>query len=152
MKTLYSSILCPVDFSQCSEKALRVAAKLASGSGVKLTVMYAPHLEVPPYVNESAQVEIAKQMVSARIAAKDALESWAAPHLPPKLEVDYEIIERPPVDAIHQAADALGDCWIVMGTHGRTGLKRLFLGSVTERTLRESKVPVLTIPPDASRE
>lgn len=143
----YRAILCPVDFSSCSAQSLKVGAQLALSGGVPLKVVYATHFEAPPYFNESAQMELAKQLVNARLAAQDALASWCEPHLPEGLEASYEILERPPVDAIRHAAEELPGCWIVMGTHGRTGLKRLLLGSVTERTLREAGVPVLTIPP-----
>jgi len=145
----YQAILCPVDFSAGAAAALRTAARLAQAAGVPLRVIYATHFETPPYFTESAQMELAQQLVSARIAAQDALAAWCEPHLTPGLNVSYEILERPPVDAIRHVAEQLPGCWIVMGTHGRTGLRRLLLGSVTERTLREAGVPVLTIPPAA---
>lgn len=143
----FGSILCPVDFSDGSAAALETAARLASAAGVPLKVVYATHFEAPPYFTESAQMELARQLVNARLAAQDALSAWCDPFLPPGLKVTYDIVERPPVDAIKHAAEGLPNCWIVMGTHGRTGLRRLLLGSVTERTLRDAGVPVLTIPP-----
>ncbi len=146
-KVPYRAILCPVDFSAGAASSLRVGAELALAGGVVLKVIYATHFEAPPFFNESAQMELAKSLVNAKLAAQDALSSWSAPHLPEGVDVSYEILERPPVDAIRHVAESLPGCWIVMGTHGRTGLKRLLLGSVTERTLREAGVPVLTIPP-----
>jgi nucleotide-binding universal stress UspA family protein len=143
----YQSILCPVDFSSGAGDALRIGSQLAKSSGVPLKVIYATHFEAPPFINESAQMELAKGLVNAKLAAQDALASWCEPFLAPGAEVTYEILERPPVDAIHAVAETMPGCWIVMGTHGRTGLKRLLLGSVTERTLREVGVPVVTIPP-----
>jgi nucleotide-binding universal stress UspA family protein len=50
-----------------------------------------------------------------------------------------------PVDEINQAIDDHGVDLVVMGTHGRTGLRHLVAGSVTERVVRSSRVPVLTI-------
>ena len=145
----YRAILCPVDFSSGAAAALRTAAELAVAADAPLKVLYATHFEAPPYFTESAQMELAKQLVNARLAAQDALASWCEPHLPPGVKGSYEIAERPPVDAIRQAAEQMPGCWIVMGTHGRTGWRRLLLGSVTERTLREAGAPVLTIPPAA---
>lgn len=146
--SLFRWILCPVDFSDCSARALGAAVALAKTARRPLKVLYAAHLEVPHYMNESAQVEITKQLVASKLAAQDALSAWVESRIPPETDIDYEIVERPPVEAIRHAAHSAPGCWIVMGTHGRTGLKRLLLGSVTERTLREAGVPVLTIPPE----
>jgi nucleotide-binding universal stress UspA family protein len=145
----YQSLLCPVDFSSCSGAALRAAGALAARDHVPLTVLHAIHLEAPPYFTEAAQSALARQLEEARDAARQELERWAQPLLPAGLDVTYEIVDQPPVEAIRLAAQARPGCWIVMGTHGRTGLKRLFLGSVTERTLREAHTPVVTIPPGA---
>lgn len=147
--SIFKWILCPVDFSDCSARALGAAVALAKTARRPLKVLYAVHLDVPAYVNESAQVEITKQLVASKLAAKDALSAWVASHVAPGTDIEYEIVEQPPVEAIRQTAQSASGCWIVMGTHGRTGLKRLLLGSVTERTLREAGVPVLTIPPES---
>ena len=145
----FQSILCPVDFSKCSSNALRVGARLSFTTGKPLKIIHATHFDVPPYLTEKAQVAIADELANARREAKEKLAEWATPYLPEGLAPEYEIIERPAVDAIRQAADAMPGCWIVMGTHGRTGVRRLLIGSVTERTLRETHVPTLTIPPGA---
>jgi nucleotide-binding universal stress UspA family protein len=54
------------------------------------------------------------------------------------------VVERAPVDAILDTTSTLGADLIVMGTHGRSGFSRLMLGSVTERVLRQTRVPLLT--------
>lgn len=149
----FQSVLCPVDFSDCSAAALNEAARLAALGSVKLVLLHAIHIEVPAYMTEGSAAEIQRQLAMARQDAARHLNEWAAPHIPPNVSTEVMIDERPAVDSIHAAAAKLPKPWIVMGTHGRTGLQRLLLGSVTERTLRESHVPVVTIPPsNASKE
>jgi universal stress protein A len=142
----YRAILCPVDFSSCSAESLKVGAQLALTGGVPLKVVYATHFEAPPYFNESAQMELAKQLVNAQTGRAGRARLVVRAASTRRHECRYEILERPPVDAIRHVAEELPGCWIVMGTHGRTGLKRLLLGSVTERTLREAGVPVSPFP------
>jgi nucleotide-binding universal stress UspA family protein len=60
--------------------------------------------------------------------------------------VNTDVIEGDPVGAILDRAGAWGADLIVMGTHGRTGLERLVVGSVTEKVLRQAPCPVLTVP------
>ena len=141
----FQTVLCPVDFSDCSAHALETAAKLAKLASVRLVLLHATHIEVPAYMTEGSAGEIKRQLASVREEAARHLNEWAAPHLS-GVEVEVVIDERPAVDAIHAQSARLPQPWIVMGTHGRTGLQRLLLGSVTERTLRESHVPVVTIP------
>jgi len=147
----FQSILCPIDFSDCSAEALKDAARLAALGSVKLVVLHATHVDVPAYMTEGTAAEIQRQLAAARRDAAERLNEWASPHIPANVSTEVIIDERPAVEAIHAVAAKLPAPWIVMGTHGRTGLQRLLLGSVTERTLRESHVPVVTIPPaDAS--
>jgi nucleotide-binding universal stress UspA family protein len=62
--------------------------------------------------------------------------------------VEYQVVEAPSVHKeIVGQADRLGADLVVMGSHGRSGFERLMLGSVTERVLRTSRVPVMTVPP-----
>lgn len=143
----FQSVLCPVDFSECSADALKEAARLAALGSVRLVLLHAIHIEVPAYMTEGSAAEIQRQLAVARQEAAKHLNEWAAPHIPASVATEVLIDERPAVDAIHGVAAKLPNPWIVMGTHGRTGLQRLLLGSVTERTLRESRVPVVTIPP-----
>jgi nucleotide-binding universal stress UspA family protein len=146
----FQSVLCPVDFSEGSARALETAAKLAALGDAKLVLLHAAHVEVPSYMTEGSANEIRRQLAAVREEAARKLNEWAAPYLAGGVTAEVVIDERPAVEAIHAQAAKLPQPWIVMGTHGRTGLQRLLLGSVTERTLRESRVPVVTIPPPAA--
>ena len=82
--------------------------------------------------------------------SKLELQKIAREHLDGK--VRYELASRSgrPAETINQAAEDLGVDLIVMATHGRTGVTRLFLGSVAEHVVRSSSRPVLTIRPKDS--
>ena len=62
------------------------------------------------------------------------------------LECETAVLEGAPSEAITDHAEDIGADVVAIGTHGRSGLDRLLLGSITERTVRTSPAPVLTIP------
>jgi nucleotide-binding universal stress UspA family protein len=64
---------------------------------------------------------------------------------------DVVVVEGSPVREILRQAEEMPADLLVMGTHGRSGVEALFLGSVTERVLRSTHVPVLTVPPAVER-
>ncbi len=136
-------ILAPVDFSELSAQALRYAARLAKCSGAHLTALYADPFEPPPYFTERHLEEVKGQLETAKEQAEAYLRKFVAAEIQ-GLEIAGAVVrEGLPADAIRRAATDLGADLIVMGTHGRSGLNRLMLGSITERVLRESSVPVL---------
>jgi nucleotide-binding universal stress UspA family protein len=147
MDTIFSRILCPIDFERDSMDALELACRIAKQNSAKvylLTVIGEPlaaATELPPVAAQpNAQFE-----VECRYRLKALAQEKLA-------DVSYEIF----VASGNAAPQILGFAavrhidLIVMGTHARTGMKRFLLGSVAERVVRESPVPVLTIHPQAS--
>jgi nucleotide-binding universal stress UspA family protein len=143
----FQSIVCPIDFSDCSANALRWAAWLAQTSGKPLRLLHAVHVDMPSYLTAKHREDILDQWAQVRAQAEAHLREWVKSHLPEGLEVHYEVSDAPPVEAIIAAAHR-EDSWVVMGTHGRTGWREVWMGSVTTRTIELAKVPVLAIPPD----
>jgi len=139
-----SHVLCPVDFSDLSARALRYAAMLARRVNARLTVVYAHSFSAPPYFTTGKLEDLERQFRESLREAEAELRRFAQRETG-NLDVDVQIVEAHPVDAIRRAAREIGADLIVMGTHGRSGLNRLMLGSVTEGVLRESQVPVLTV-------
>lgn len=142
------TIVCPVDFSEPSAKALTYAAALARQLGASLhlihvhsTVDYAMAAEA--YTVRPDLLRELKQGVERRI------EELRASVATEGLKVTASTITGVPYKAIHEEAHAKHADLIVMGTHGRTGFERMLLGSVTERVVRTSTVPVLTIHPES---
>jgi nucleotide-binding universal stress UspA family protein len=145
----FQHILCPVDFSETSALGLRFAHTLARCSPARLTAVYADQFLPPPYFTESGLEEMRKQLTGAALAAGTHLQQFAAQTLG-GVQIETRVVEALPVDGILQVARDISADLIAMGTHGRSGFNRLMLGSVAERVLRASEVPVLTVPPSAA--
>jgi nucleotide-binding universal stress UspA family protein len=139
-------ILCPVDFSEFSERALHHAMAMARWYDARLTVLHIfvnlPTLDVPPItLNDSDRRELLTEM--RRLAGQP----------PPDLSIDFLVREAPDVrrDILDQA-EALKADLLVIGSHGRSGFEKLLLGSVTEQVIRKATCPVMVVPrgaPDA---
>ncbi len=138
-------ILCPVDFSELSAHALRFAAHLASDGSGKILAAYADSFEAPPYFTEGRIEELRREFVESREAAERGLKEFADSALGGRSAVETRVMEGFPADVIRKLASDTAAGVIVMGTHGRTGYNRWTLGSVAERVLRESPVPVATV-------
>ena len=82
---------------------------------------------------------------------KKQAETLAARLRRPSVDVQSRVVQGAPALEITRLSAELGADLVVMGTHGRTGLSHLLVGSVAERVVRTSLVPVLTIPPDRSK-
>jgi nucleotide-binding universal stress UspA family protein len=142
-------ILCPIDFSASCERVLDVAAHVAAGEGARLTLLHVT--DAHGALSDATQVtpeEGGGPVGLARYARDTALrelERCAAPLRAKGLTVDTAFAAGAPVAAILRAVGDLGADLVVMGTHGRTGLAHVVLGSVAERVLRGSPVPVLTV-------
>jgi nucleotide-binding universal stress UspA family protein len=137
-------ILCPVDFSDISHHALAHAAAIAHWYEARLTILYVfvnvPTIDVPPLVlEESDRGRLMVQM--RRFAAV----------VPAAVQVEYQLEEAAFAhDAIVEQVDAIGADLLVLGTHGRSGFQRLFLGSVSEKVIRRARCPTLIVPARAA--
>lgn len=140
-------ILCPVDFSDCSKLALDEAMRMAESFGAELTVLHCfegsqyvrPDLVGWTYAGEHRPLrEIAQDDARAELAALRATVG------DPK-GVHWRVEEGTPVETILEESNAGLYDLIVVGTHGRTGLTHLLLGSVAERIVRSAACPVLTL-------
>jgi nucleotide-binding universal stress UspA family protein len=140
MATVFRKILCPVDFSANSMAALDQAAKLARKDGA---LLYLLHVEFVPMRNPA---ELAHYVSFSTEPGKLWLEQIAQKHLP---KVRHEVLEQVgwPAEVIRKAAQDLDVDLIVMATHGRTGINRLFLGSIAEHVVRRSERSVLSFGP-----
>ena len=134
-------VLCPIDFSDTSHHALAHAAAMARWHQAQLTLLYVfpylPAMDLPPFPLEDAD--------RANMLAK--MREFAA-IVPRDVRVDCQVVEG---QLVHEAnashvATAEADM-LVMGTHGRSGFQRAFLGSVTEKVIRKVRCPTLVVPP-----
>jgi len=84
--------------------------------------------------------------------AEKALEEFAEKNLPPELRMHLVVRTGTPPEGILQFAEEEGIDMIVMATHGHTGFRHMLMGNVTEKVVRHSHVPVLTVKPRPIRE
>jgi nucleotide-binding universal stress UspA family protein len=143
----FETILVPVDFSEISVHALRTASLLAARCGrPRIIAMYANWFEAPPYFTVGRITELQAEFRESLQTAEASLGTFVQSVLGgDAASVEVRAIEALPADGIRQLAANTDADLIVMGTHGRGGLNRWMLGSVAERVLRESPVPVLTV-------
>jgi nucleotide-binding universal stress UspA family protein len=135
------TILVAVDFGDASTRALALAGSLAQAVGATLRVLHAELLDAPPYFTQ-AQLDVLEGEAQAnRARAIEFLRAFGAAHVSGPFETVVE--NRSAADAILHAS--AGADLIVMGTHGRRGPSRWWLGSVAERVLRETRVPLLVV-------
>jgi nucleotide-binding universal stress UspA family protein len=133
------TILHPTDFSEASAEAFRVACSLARDHGARVVVL---HVMPLPIAFSDTAVE-ALNPVRCREELSESLMQVRPPEgVPP---VERRLGEGDAGAEIVRLAGELGCDLIVMGTHGRSGLKRLLLGSVAEEVLRKAPCPVLTV-------
>jgi nucleotide-binding universal stress UspA family protein len=137
------TILVPTDMSGASASALTYARLLQDQFGAKTHVLHSQYFEMPPYFSSGQLDLLTRELARSRRAAAEYLRREIQPELGPN--ADVIIREKSPVAAILESAQELDIDLIVMGTHGRRGAERLWLGSTAERVLRESRHPVLAV-------
>ncbi|MEF8914152.1 universal stress protein [Natronomonas sp.] len=148
------SILVPTDGSEGAEIGARRGVDLAASIGADLHVLSAVDIREtePALSNLSADDKLEQEQLLEEQAerAVDTVVRLARSHISGRITTTVE--QRTPVRAITDYADTHDIDLIVMGTHGRSDLEQVLLGSVAEKTLRTSSVPVVTVPPSADIE
>jgi len=146
---LFQTILCPIDFSDHSRRALKYAALLASRTKGRLVVVF---VEDPMLVAAAAAAYDEKVLIDkARKELRRLVEKTIQPYGIRIEDVTLDVAVGRPHDEIASTAERLKCDVIVMGAHGRSGMNKLMLGSTTHRILRRSPFPVLATPPVAPR-
>jgi nucleotide-binding universal stress UspA family protein len=130
-------IVCPVDFSQCSDVAAAHALALAERFHAKLHFVHS--LQVPYW---PMQQDTSSYLIELSKHADRAMKKLVAESRARYADVEAHMVEGGAADQTLVMAGQLGADLIVMGTHGRTGFVRLTVGSVAERVVRSSHVPV----------
>lgn len=137
------SVLCPVDFSDQSQHALRWAVALAARNQSRLTVLTA----VDPLLAEAARSRFKHDLVKTE--TEPALREFVTSSLPAAgwlPTVAHSARVGDPSQVILEAADRERADLIVLGTHGLGGFRKFLLGSTTDRVFRRTKTAVLAVP------
>jgi nucleotide-binding universal stress UspA family protein len=141
------AILCPVDFSEHSRRALRVAALLAARFESRLVVLNV----VDPLLAEAARVRLGVDLAKGETQpalAEFVKSAWPDAAAMPQPRLAVRVGDPAAVIVEFATADRID--LIVIGTQGLGGIRKWLLGSTTEHVLRESRTPVLAVPPAES--
>jgi len=141
---IWKELLCALDFSEPSRLAMLEACHIAKGTGARLTLV---HVFAPPTALGSAADVIAPpaprlvEMVQVELDRK--LETWRAEaEKVAEAPVVARVVPGDPATEVTRLAKEEGFDLIVVATHGRHGVKRLLMGSVAERIVREAPCSV----------
>ena len=135
-------ILVPIDFSSSSDKTVDFASTLAKQFNAFLILMHV--IDSAPY-SVTDTLNVVKHRRSLEMIARSLLKNLMEPLLKRHLVVRPYLVSGTASEEILKKARQDRVDLIVMGTHGRTGLKHALLGSVAERVVRLSSCPVLTV-------
>ena len=139
------TILVPLDGSTVAEAALAPAVALAREAGAKLVLLRAAEAHTLPTADPiQAQVDVMREAQEYLARARARVAGAGVTN------VEVSAWYGPPVEAIVEAARYREADLIVMSSHGRSGVARLIMGSVAERVLRSTRVPILVIRPDGA--
>lgn len=136
-------ILVPIDFSDCSKKALRYAVAFARQFGAELHLLYVVQLNY--YVGDFGTVDIALLETEMRKSGEKQLASLAESEVGPQLRCEKSVRTGRTVSEIVAVAKETEADLIIISTHGHTGLKHVLLGSVAENVVRHAPCPVLIV-------
>jgi len=139
-------ILCPVDFSENSYKALNIACEMAEKFSAELFI---PHIIIPVPLVPTPPHPIAFDLNTYRESlfenSKNTLDKIINEIIPDTIKTNPIIEIGDPAYEINKIVEENDIGLIVVSTHGRSGLQHLFFGSVAEKIIRHANCPVLSI-------
>jgi len=136
-------ILVPTDMSETAAHALRYASALVGRFDAHLLVLYAdPFMPPMDFGGTTALTMRRDELIEG---AREQLELHVEQNVAPSVPYDARVLAQSPTDAILEQACDTGADLIIMGTHGRSGIRRLIVGSVTEAIIRLARVPVIAV-------
>ena len=139
---MFAHILVPTDFSACADEALDTAVRVAEKFDAKLTLV---HVFEPPTYAYTEMMAAVDLVTPLQDAARELLESAFAALKARYANSHCLLLSGSAATEIVAAVEKQHAELVVIGTRGRTGLKHALLGSVAERVVRLSPVPVLTV-------
>ena len=142
------TILVPLDLGECSVDVADRASAMANKLRAEVVLLYVA--ELPPGTDPASMVQplaTPSRSIGGYLAGQaiEGMQRFAQPLREAGRPVRCLVRHGKPAEAILRAAEEVGADLVMMGTHGRKGLKRVLLGSVAEEVLRLADVPVMTI-------
>jgi nucleotide-binding universal stress UspA family protein len=147
---MYDNILVPTDGSKTAENAVDQAIDVAAKYGATVHALYVIDVDATSYSLGTEQVDRLRQgkldeMTEVKEAAEEATGYVAQVAADHDVPVEEHVRAGEPARAIRKFVEENDIDLVVMGSHGRSGLKRVVLGSVTEKVLRRTRLPVLVV-------
>lgn len=143
---MYDRILYPTDGSEPAESALEYAIRIASEHGATMHVLNVAD------TNRDSLAQIRTEVVDVLVREGEGIVDEAAERVSERgVSVVSDVLQGAPSASIVEYGTEEGVDLIVMPTHGRRGLKRYLIGSVTERVINTADVPVIAVNPDPDR-
>ena len=147
---MYGNILIPTDGSKTAERAVDQAVDIAGKYDATVHVLYVVDVDATSYSLGTEQVDRIRQghiddMPEVQADADEATEYVADVAAERGLTVERHVRVGEPARAIRKFIAENNIDLVVMGSHGRSGLSRVILGSVTEKVLRRTRLPVLVV-------
>jgi len=139
----FKKILVATDFSDISERAFFQAVDLAKELGASLNVVHIVQIH-PASIPESGVVNTEEIVAQEEQRANERLDKYIQDY-GEGLDISRLILHGDPATQISSVAKETGADFIVMGTHGRTGLFHLLMGSVAESVFKNAEVPVISV-------
>jgi nucleotide-binding universal stress UspA family protein len=139
-------VLCPVDFSEPSRRALEYALAMARWYGARITALHVVPATLPPLSSLGVSTSQALEPHVRERLREDLLEELRRFSPPEAKKIPMDAVVREGDTATEIARETRGVDLAVLGSHGRSGVERGLLGSVTEKVLRKAACPVLTVP------
>jgi universal stress protein A len=136
-------IVVPIDFSDCSKKALRYAASLAQRCGARLRVVYA--VQGQYWSPDQVPVDMAAVESQVRTDVEAKLHEWAVNETVNSPAIAVTVRFGVAATEVISVAKEVGADLIVVSTDGYTGVKRAWFGSVSEEIVRQAPCPVLVV-------
>src|SRR6266568_7478048 len=137
-------VLVPIDFSATADRALEYAIALAQQLQARLTLLHVLDL-TPVTMDEMTVGVVATYLEEQEIEAQHLLQASLERVQRAGLQGESLLVQGTPTQTIVDTAGEQGVDLILMGTHGRTGLAHVFLGSVAEHVVRQGPCPVLVV-------
>ncbi len=137
-------MLVPIDFSATADRALEYAIALGQQLQTRLTLLHVLDM-TPMTMDEMTVGVVATYLEEQEIEAQHLLQASLERVQRAGLQGDSLLVQGTPTQTIVDTAGEQGVDLILMGTHGRTGLAHVFLGSVAEHVVRQAPCPVLVV-------
>lgn len=140
-----SAIIVAVDFSEPSHKALDAAVALAKDLKADLVLVHAL-TPLPPGSKAGHLDPVTKLRLESEVKQTEQIAAKWAKQVGKKVQAQTVVRIGKPADIVAEEAKRHKASWVVVGSHGRTGIKRAVLGSVAESIVKGSVVPVIVVP------